>query len=123
MGANKFVLKHENIEVDYTLSGSADNLVLTCRDAAAGTITFSAPEISTTWTALGTLVSVGLLRTVDTGGESFGVFLPDLDVPAGEREEFSTVGVYYRFQGPDSVPRRPPVWRSIELHGTAETVI
>ena len=123
MGANKFVLKHENIEVDYTLSGSADNLVLTYRDAAAGTITFSAPEISTTWTALGTLVSVGLLRTVDTGGESFGVFLPDLDVPPGEREEFSTVGVYYRFQGPDSVPRRPPVWRSIELHGTAETVL
>ena len=123
MGANKFVLKHENIEVDYTLSGSVGNLALNYRDAAAGTITFSAPEISTTSTALGTLVSVGLLRTVDTGGESFGVFLPDLDVPPGEREEFSTVGVYYRFQGPDSVPRRPPVWRSIELRGTAETVL
>ena len=99
MGANKFVLKHENIEVDYTLSGSVGNLALNYRDAAVGTITFSAPEISTTSTALGTLVSVGLLRTVDTGGESFGVFLPDLDVPPGEREEFSTVGVYYRFRG------------------------
>ena len=38
MGANKFVLKHENIEVDYTLSGSVDNLALNYRDAAAGTI-------------------------------------------------------------------------------------
>jgi hypothetical protein len=123
MAANKFVLKHGNIEVDYTLSGSVGDPALNYRDAEAGTISFSAPEISTTWTALGALVSVGLLRTVDTGGESFGMFLPDLDVPPGQLEEFSTVGVYYRYQGPDSVPRRPPSWRTIELRGTAQLVL
>ena len=64
-----------------------------------------------------------MLRTVDTGGERFGFFLPQLDVPRGQSEEFRTVGVYYRFSGPDSIPHRDPSWRCIELHGTAQTVI
>ena len=56
------------------------------------------------------------------GGERFGFFLPELDVPSGEYEHFTTVGVYERFSGPDSVPDLPPSWRGIELHGTAQTV-
>jgi hypothetical protein len=69
------------------------------------------------------VVSVLLVSTTDRGGERFGFFLPQLDVPSGQTEHFATVGVYEKFSGPDSVPHRPPAWRCIEMHGTARTVI
>jgi hypothetical protein len=64
-----------------------------------------------------------LVTSVDTGGERFGFFLPQLDVPRGQSEEFRTRGVYETFSGPDSIPHHQPSWRCIELHGTAQTVI
>ena len=121
MPANKFLLKHHQIEVEYTIGLTPGVPSLIYNDGPA--VKFTAAEITTDATALGSLVSVPLVRTIDTGGERFGFFLPQLDVPAGESEEFTTVGVYERFSGPDSVPQRPSSWRCIELHGTAQTVI
>lgn len=89
----------------------------------AASKSFSAAEITTGQAGLGTLVSVALVPSVDAGGERFGFFLPQLDVPRGQSEEFRTVGVYFRFSGPDSIPHRDPSWRCIELHGIAQTVI
>jgi hypothetical protein len=132
MAANKFVLKHHQVEVDYTpvdpvlgTTSTSGLTVLVYRDGSSATKSFSAAEITTDQTGLGTLVSVTLATSIDTGGERFGFFLPQLDVPTGESEEFRTVGVYERHSGPDSilpdsVPRQPS-WRCIELHGTAQT--
>ncbi len=120
--ANKFALKHREIEVDYTVGVNSGFVALVYRDGSE-TASFKTTEITTIDTALGTLVSVPLVKTVDIGGEMFGFFLPQLDLPLGESEECSTVGVYEKYSGPDSVPQRPPHWRAIELHGTAETVI
>jgi len=64
-----------------------------------------------------------LVPSVDAGGERSGFFLPQLDVPRGQSEEFRTVGVYFRFSGPDSIPHHDPSWRCIELHGIVQTVI
>jgi hypothetical protein len=86
-------------------------------------MTFTDAEIITDETALGTLVSVLLATSIDTGGERFGFFLPQPDVPDGESGHVQTVGVYERFSGPDSIPRLPASWRSIELHGSAQSVI
>jgi hypothetical protein len=119
--ANKFVLKHREIEVDYTMGLNPVFVALIYRGSQ--TMSFTTAEITTIDTALGTLVSVPLVKSVDTGGEMFGFLLPQLDVPRGECVEFTTVGVYETYSGPDSFPRRPPRWRAIELHGTAETVI
>ena len=116
--ANKFVLKHDQVEVDYTLGATP---ALVYRDGTS-TKSFTAPEITTEQTGLGTLVSVALVLTIDTGGERFGFFLPQLDVPSGQSAEFRTAGVYERFSGPDSLPHREPSWRCIELDGTAQTV-
>jgi hypothetical protein len=132
MATNKFALKHHQVEVDYTpvdpVLGATSGLpVLVYRDGRSTPKTFTASEVMTSQTGLGTLVSVALATSIDTGGERFGFFLPQLDVPTGQSEEFRTVGVYEMSSGPDSVlpdsvPREPS-WRSIELYGTAQTVV
>jgi hypothetical protein len=122
MSANKFVLKHHNIEVDYTIGITPGLPALTYKDGA-DVRTFTTTDLTTDETALGSLVSVPLIRTIDTGGESFGFFLPQLDVPSGETQKFTTAGVYEKSSGPDSRPHLPPSWTCIELHGTAQSVI
>ncbi len=123
VAANKFVLKHHQVEVDYTLGATPGIPALVYRDGSSAPKSFTVSEITTNQTGLGTLVSVALVTSIDTGGERFGFFLPQLDVPSGQSEEFRTVGGYERFSGPDSIPHRDPSWRSIELRGTAQTVI
>ena len=123
MTANKFVLKHHQVEVDYTLGATPGLPALVYRDGNAASQSFTTEQITTGQTGLGVLVSVALAPTVDTNGERFGFFLPQLDVPRGQSEEFRTAGVYYRFSGPDSIPHRDPSWRCIELSGTAQTAI
>jgi hypothetical protein len=127
MTANKFTLKHHEIEVDYTLGDVPGIPALVYRDGDAAPKSFTASEIMTNLTGLGTLVSVALNTSIDTGGERFGFFIPQLDVAMGQSDDFLAVGVYERSGGPDSilpdsVPREPS-WRSIELHGTAQTAI
>jgi hypothetical protein len=122
MPANRFVLKGHNIEVDYTIGITPGLPALTYKNGP-DVRTFHTGEITTNATALGSIVSVSLVRTVDTGGEVFGFFLPQLTVPAGQTENFMTAGVFERFSGPDSIPARPPSWISIELRGSAQTVM
>lgn len=67
MSANKFVLKHHQIEVDYTL-GITPGLTDPRYKDGANVKTFRTNEITTDQTALGSLVSVLLVRTIDRGG-------------------------------------------------------
>jgi hypothetical protein len=122
MSANRFVLKHHHIEVDYTIGITPGLPALIYKDGP-NLKKFQANQITTDETGLGSLVSVFLVKSIDAGGERFGFFLPQLDVPSGQTEKFTTSGVYEEFSGVDSIPRRPPSWSCIELHGTAQTVI
>ena len=122
MSANKFVLKHHHIEVEYTIGITPGLPALIYKDGPNAK-NFQANEITTNETGLGSLVSVSLAKSIDAGGEQFGFFLPQLDVPSGQTEKFITAGIYEEFSGPDAIPLRPPSWSCIELHGTAQTVI
>jgi len=123
MSANHFVLRHHGVEVEYTVGVTPGIPALTYRDGTSLKKSFTEAEIATDETAMGTVVSVPLQQTIDTGGERFGFVLPQLDVPQGQFGHFDTVGMYEKFSGPDSIPQVPPSWRGIELHGTAQTVI
>jgi len=123
MPANHFVLRHQDIEVEYIIGITPGLPALTYSDGSSFALSFTDADITTDKTALGMLVSVPLLKTADTGGERFGFVLPELEVPQGRSGRCETVGVYERFSGPDSVPPVPPSWRGIKLYGTARTVI
>jgi hypothetical protein len=122
MSANHFVLKGSGVEVDYTIGANPSFTALTYK---AGSIVkhYKPAQVETDNTGLGEMVSVALTLTIDTGGERFGVFLPVIDVPMGQTVKFQTVGVYETFGGPNSIPHHPPVWRCIEMQGTAQTVV
>jgi hypothetical protein len=122
MPANKFTLRHHQLEIDYTAGITPGLTALTYRDGPE-VKTFETDEITATETALGPLVSVFLVMTIGTGGEKFGFLLPRLDVPAGQMKEFHTIGVYWKFGGLDSHCKFPPSWRCFALHGEAQTVI
>ena len=122
MAANKFVLKGSGVEVDYTI-GATPSLPALVYKAGAFHKSFKPAEIVSEDTGLGRMVSVSLIRSIDTGGERFGFFLPFINVDRGQPAHFHTVGVYETYSGPDSIPHRPSIWRCIEMSGTAESVI
>jgi Domain of unknown function (DUF1843) len=82
------------------------------------TRTFTAAQITTNQTGLGTLVEVPLKTTIDTGGIHFGFFLPAAPVTPGGSVSVTTIGVTETFSGPDSVPHRPTTWQCVALQGT-----
>ena len=84
MSANHFVLRHHDVEVEYTAGVTPGIPALTYCDGSSPKKSFTGAEIATDETALGTLVSVPLQQTIDTGGERFGFVLPQLDVPQGQ---------------------------------------
>jgi hypothetical protein len=120
--ANRFVLRHRGLEIEYDIGRNQALPALTYTREGQATEDFRAIDVTTTDTPLGPLVTVALQKSTDIGGESFGFFLPQADVPLGGCVEVTTAGVYARYSGPDSFPRRPESWHAIELHGTAETV-
>ncbi len=122
MAANKFILKGAGIEVDYTVGGNPSFPALTYRSGAF-VRSYLPSEVLTETTGLGQMVSISLIRTIDTGGERFGFFLPFIDVPPGHTVHILSVGIYETFSGPDSIPHRPSTWRCIDMTGTAQTVI
>lgn len=119
MAAQKYRLTGSGVEIEYTIAGDPAPPMLTYR-AGAFVKNFTGTEVQTDLSALGRLVTVPLLRTIDVGGEHFGVFLPMAEVAVGRSMTFSTTGIYETYPGPDSKPAGTTVWRGIPLTGTAE---
>jgi hypothetical protein len=120
--ANQFTLKGHHIEVKYTLGSTPGIPVLHYKEGSVSR-DFKTNEITVDQTALGSLVSVPLSRSVDTGGTTFAFFLPNIEVTRGQAADFTTVAIREEFSGPNSVPRRPTTWHSFIMQGTAESVI
>lgn len=120
--ANKYLLSGNGIDVDYTIGANPSFFALTFTEGAT-TKSFKPAEITTDQTGLGTLVSVALRTSIDTGGSRFGFFLPFVQLNLGQTAPVTTIGAIETFSGPDSIPHRPTTWQCVHLHGTAEEVI
>ena len=94
--ANKYVLQGNGIQVDYTIGGNPGFTALTFTEGATHK-TFTPAQITTDQTGLGTLVSVALVQSIDTGGTRFGFFLPDVQVARGQSVPVTTIGAIETF--------------------------
>jgi hypothetical protein len=119
--ANKFILTGNGIELDYTIGGNPGFTALTFKEGGT-TKSFTPQQIETVQSGVGTMVSVALQLSIDTGGTRFGFFLPDVQVALGQTASVTTIGVIETFSGPDSFPHRPTTWQCVHLHGSAEEV-
>jgi hypothetical protein len=122
MEGNKYALNGNGIEIDYTIGANPGFPALTFKEGGT-TKSFTPAQITTDQTGLGTIVSVPLRTSIDTGGTRFGFFLPPARVTVGQSVPVTTIGVLQTFTGPDSLPHRPSTWQSVHLHGSAEEVL
>lgn len=90
-----------------------------------GTKNFFGAGVRVEKAGIGTLVTVTLEMTIDTGGTDFSVLLPGIELAdAKSKQTFSTDGITTVFKGPDSIPRTVfETYEFVHMTGTAESVI
>jgi hypothetical protein len=118
--ANHYRLSGHGIELEYRIGAGPSVPALSLTDNGV-TRAYLAAEITTDQTDLGTLVSVPLAGSPDTGGSRFGFFLPAVNVAVGQRTAVTTSGVIQTYAGPNQ--DRPSIWSCVHLHGIASGVV
>jgi hypothetical protein len=90
VAANQFRLNGGDIHVSY---GPVDGLPAFVYVDARQTRTFTGRDITTTETPAGTLVSVVILSTVDSGSTTFSVLIPPVEVGVESSAPVQTQGI------------------------------
>jgi hypothetical protein len=88
----------------------------------AGPQTFTAPELTSVSTSIGTLVTFPTHTTIDTGATLLSFLLPFINLPTPVSPvTFSTIGIITQVKGPDSFPRTGAgdFYSTVALSGTA----
>lgn len=119
---NKYTLKGGHITFVYFTS-LINRPAVTYTDPK-GTKSFFGAGVRVEQVGIGTLVTVTLDMTIDTGGTDFSVLLPGIELAdTKSKQTFSTDGITTVFKGPDSIPRSPAEsYEFIHMTGTAELV-
>src|SRR4051794_30973025 len=89
---NLYTLSGKYIHITYSTTGFDGKPHFTYQDPQQ-TINFSGNEIRSVEIEIGTLVSVTLRLTVDTGGSTFSVLLPHVNIPGEQTVPLRTVGI------------------------------
>lgn len=121
--ANHYLLSGGDLHVDY-FETAIDGRPLLSYQNAHGTQTFHGEDIELSSTLLGTLVSVTIRRTVDTGSTSFSVLLPAINVEQGAMP-LNTIGItaLHRYSVLPALMRgQLDTYSVAQLHGSAEIV-
>jgi hypothetical protein len=121
--ANLYELSGGGINVTYSTTSITGKPLFNYHDGVQAR-NFSGDEIQTVATILGTLVSVFLIRTIDSGSTSFTVLIPAIHLPPTNVANVSTEGVttLHKF----SIVKPPlgqiELYTFHRLHGTARFV-
>jgi hypothetical protein len=89
---NLYILSGGGLNVTYSTSGF-DGQPHFSYNSASLSRNYTGNEIQTVSTILGTLVSVFILQTVDSGSTSFTVLIPVVNLNSGETGSISTEGI------------------------------
>jgi hypothetical protein len=90
---NVYHLQGAGIQVTYSTGGFGSKLNFTYQDAN-GSHSFSGDQVNVTQTPIGSLVTVFIRRTVDSGSTSFSVLIPTVNLTGpGQPAPVHTDGV------------------------------
>lgn len=89
---NQYDLSGKHLHVTYSTSGIDGKPHFSYQDLQQ-TLSFSGDEIRSIETEIGTLVSVTIRMTVDTGGTTFSVLLPHVNIPGEQSVPIQTFGI------------------------------
>ncbi len=97
---NDYHVSGEGVRVVYSTIGPSLDYT-----GPAESHSFSGAQITTQAIAIGTLVTVVITRTVDTGATLFSLLIPLIELAdVTQTQAFSTIGIWTRTKGPDSFP-------------------
>jgi len=122
---NLFVLSGGGINVTYTTTGFDGKPHFTYTSWFI-THTFSGTQIKTESSVLGTLVSVTILQTVDSGSTTFTVLIPRINLNQGEALAITTEGIttHHRFSiFPAAMHGQLDTYNVATLTGTAQHAV
>jgi hypothetical protein len=122
---NLYVLSGGSIHVTYTTTGFDGKPHFTYTSPFV-THTFTGDQIKTEPSVLGTLVSVTILKTVDSGSTTFTVLIPRINLNAGEALAVTTEGftTHHRFSiFPPAMHGQLDTYGVITLTGNAQHVL
>ncbi|HLJ89644.1 MAG TPA: hypothetical protein VKZ53_22735 [Candidatus Angelobacter sp.] len=120
---NQFTLKGNHVTFAF-LPGNAGRRAAVTYTDPSGTKQFAGSAVRVENVAIGTLVTVSLELTIDTGGVEFSVLLPNIQLAnASSHQAFTTDGIRTAFKGPNSIPHTvSETYEFIHMTGTAESV-
>jgi hypothetical protein len=90
VAANSFQLAGDDLHVSY---GPFDGLPTFIYDNTREHLTFVGRDITVTETPAGTLVTVVIVRTIDTGSTTFSVLIPSVEVASQSSASVATQGI------------------------------
>jgi hypothetical protein len=123
---NLYELHGGDIQVTYSTSGFGGKQNFTYQDAN-GSQNFSGDQINVTQTPIGSIVTVFIRRTVDSGSTSFSVIIPTVNLTGpGHPVPIQTEGIttIHRFSIVPVFNRgQTELYQFTPLSGTAEQVL
>jgi hypothetical protein len=125
MTPDLYQLTGSHIHITYTTSSIDGTPTMTYQDPYQG-MSFSEDELRTVECDLGTLVSVTLRMTVDTGSTSLSVLIPRVRIEQGTIAAIHTecVTTVHRFSvNPSFHPEQLDTYSVVPLNGTAQFVM
>jgi len=122
---NRYQLSGGGIVVSYTTTGIDGNPHFQYHHGTVAKSFVGADEIQAIETELGTVVSVTIFVTVDSGSTSFSVLIPRVNETAGQRTVIDTEGITttHRFSVVAAFDHgQLDAYTVTPLHGTADIV-
>ncbi len=125
MTPNMYQLAGDGMHVTYASTSINGQPHLTYQDGAQ-TLSFSGSEIRQTKTEIGTLVTVTIRMTVDTGSTAFTLLVPSVNLPSpSSPAQIHTYGIttVHKFSVVPAANRgQTELYTTTELSGTASLV-
>jgi hypothetical protein len=119
---NFFTLSGAGVTITLQLSGVTGQPVLTYQDSHQAT-NFTGEELTLEDTALGQLVSVPIVKSVDAGFTAFSVVIPNINLIGGHHH-VDTIGITSTHRTTLAGPAQGQLstYHVVHLHGTASQV-